>query len=214
MISKRLLSLVNYISFDDKVIDVGCDHALLDIYLIKNGFLNNVIVSDIHEEALKSGIENIKNEGLESVISARLGNGLEVLNTNDNVDTLLISGMGTNTILKILDNEYTKRLNKLIIQSNNDHYLLRKNICNMGFRISDESYVYDNNKYYVNIFFVRGSEEYSDIDLKYGPILKNNAKEYYKYQKNKLESIFANIPQDSKDRVEFDKKIKELDEFI
>ena len=41
MISNRLKSLVKYIKKNDSLIDIGCDHALLDIYLTKNQ-LNNV----------------------------------------------------------------------------------------------------------------------------------------------------------------------------
>ena len=79
MISNRLKSLVKYVSFDDKVIDIGCDHALIDIYLVKNNYLDRLIVSDVHKNALQSGIDNIKKEGLEEKIDARLGSGLEVL---------------------------------------------------------------------------------------------------------------------------------------
>ena len=42
------------------------------------------------------------------------GNGLEVLESKDNVDTILISGMGTNTILKILNNNYFRKVKNLI----------------------------------------------------------------------------------------------------
>ena len=213
MISKRLLSLVKYIDSKDKVIDVGCDHALLDIYLVKHDFLKSIIVSDVHENALNSGIENIKKEGLENVISTRLGNGLEVLNDGE-VDTLLISGMGSTTILNILNSNHTKYLKKLIIQSNNDHYLLRKNICSIGFRIIDECFVYDNDKYYVNIVFERGNNDYTDKELKYGPFLMKEGLEYYKNEKSKLESIYKNIPENSSAKQEMLDKIKELDEII
>ena len=33
-LSDRLKSLTKYINKTDKVIDIGCDHALLDIYLV------------------------------------------------------------------------------------------------------------------------------------------------------------------------------------
>ena len=36
MNSKRLLAIASLIESDDIVVDVGCDHAYLDIYLIKN----------------------------------------------------------------------------------------------------------------------------------------------------------------------------------
>lgn len=214
MISKRLLSLVKYVDANDKIIDIGCDHALLDIYLVNNGFVETIIVSDIHEKALNSGVENIKKEGLENKIFARLGNGLEVLNEEDNINTIIISGMGSNTILNILNNKYTNKLNKLIIQSNNDHYLLRTGICKLGFKIIKEDYIFDNGKYYINIVFEKGLENYTSSDLKYGPILKNNGREYYEYIRNKLIEIYNNIPNDSFHKKEFEAKIKELDNLI
>ncbi len=128
MISNRLKSLVKYINKKDLVIDIGCDHALLDIYLIKNSIIDKCIVSDVSQNALNQGIENIKRYNLDDFIETRCGNGLEVLNESDNINTIIISGMGTNTILDILNNEFLNKLNKLVIQSNKDYYLLRKEI--------------------------------------------------------------------------------------
>ena len=213
MISNRLKSLVKYIKPTDKVIDVGCDHALLDIYLVKNGYLDNVIVSDVHKNALQSGIDNIKKEGLLELIEARLGSGLEVLTENDNIDTVLISGMGATTIIKILNNNYLKNINKLIIQSNNDYYLLRSEITKMGYYITHEESIYDNSKYYVNIVFEKGNISYNEEDLKFGPFLKKDSY-FYKYIKEKYEDILKNIPETSLARNEILDKIKELDNLL
>ena len=35
-LSKRLKEIANYIPDNIKMVDIGCDHALLDIYLYKN----------------------------------------------------------------------------------------------------------------------------------------------------------------------------------
>ena len=124
MISNRLKSLVKHINKTDSVIDIGCDHALLDIYLVKNNIIDKCIVSDVSHNALKQGIDNIEKYNLIEYIETRCGNGLEVLTSNDNINTVIISGMGTNTILDILNNDYLKKINKLVIQSNKDYYLL------------------------------------------------------------------------------------------
>ena len=47
MLSKRLKSLIKYIDKNDKLIDIGCDHGLIDIYLVKNKIINSIIISDI-----------------------------------------------------------------------------------------------------------------------------------------------------------------------
>ena len=193
MISARLESLAKYVESKDKIIDIGCDHALLDIYLVKNGFVKNIIVSDIHENALKSGIENIKKYKLTKNIDSRLGNGLEILNNDDSVNTIIISGMGTNTIIDILNNDYLKNINKLIIQSNNNHEELRKNIISLGFYIKAEEYLVDNKKNYINIVFERGNKTYSKKELRYGPILINN-KEYLNFELSNCFKIRNLIP--------------------
>lgn len=193
MLSLRLSSLTKFVNYNDKIIDIGCDHALLDIFLVKNDLVKSIIASDINVQALNSGIKNIENEGLSDKISARLGDGLNVLTDKDNIDTVIISGMGTNTIMGILNNDHLKNINKLIIQSNNDHTMLRKYVTKLGFFIKSEEYFQDNKKNYINIVFVRGNKKYSKIDLTYGPILKHN-KPYLEFEINNIEKIEELVP--------------------
>ena len=213
MIDDRLKSLIKYIDSKDLLIDIGCDHALIDIYLIKNNILNNIIISDISINALNQGILNIKKNKLDNKIDARCGNGLEVLNEFDNIDTILISGMGTNTILKILDNKCLNRINKLIIQSNKDYYLLRKEVIKLGFMISNEEVIVSNNKMYINIVFVRGNKKYTDIELKYGISNMKNKKIYYEYLINKYQNILLSI-QDKDKYTELQNEINILKELM
>ena len=193
MLSLRLSSLTKFVNYNDKIIDIGCDHALLDIFLVKNDLVKSIIASDINVQALNSGIKNIENEGLSDKISARLGDGLNVLTDKDNIDTVIISGMGTNTIMGILNNDHLNDINKLIIQSNNDHTMLRKYVTKLGFFIKNEEYFQDNKKNYINIVFVRGNKKYSKIDLTYGPILKHN-KPYLEFEINNIEKIEELVP--------------------
>lgn len=192
MLSNRLKSIAGLIRETDNVIDIGCDHALLGIFLIKNKLLKSIIVSDINENALKNGIKNIKKHKLLDKIDARLGNGLSVV--DEHVDTAVISGMGTNNIIKILNHPNLDQIKKLIIQSNNDHYLLRKYLVLKGFYISHESLVYDKGHYYINIVFERGKRKYSFKELMYGPFLMYANKDYYDFLLKKKRGVLDNIP--------------------
>ena len=198
MLSKRLQSLTKYVNKEDKIIDIGCDHALLDIYLVKNNYIDNIIVSDIHDGALKQGIKNIALNHLNNNIDARLGNGLEVLTDNDDINTILISGMGTSTIIDILNNKYVNNINKLIIQSNNDYEELRRYIVSIGYEITEEEYLVDKDKNYINIVFIKGNKEYTDLEYKYGPILIKN-KEYLEYMINHYRSVLTYVPEEKED---------------
>ena len=201
MISNRLKSLVKYVNNNDKIIDIGCDHALLDIYLVENKIVDNIIANDISANALNQGKTNIIEKKLEKQIETRLGNGLEVLKETDNIDTILISGMGTNTILKILNNSYIKNINKLIIQSNRDYDLLR---INMGFYIYKEEAIEDNDKIYINIIFLRGKKKYTKEELKYGTKDMINKDLYTSYLINKLEKKYINTKDENiKSEIEY-----------
>lgn len=191
-ISKRLKSLAGLITLDDKVADIGCDHALLDIYMIKNKITDKVLIGDISENALENGINNVKKYRLENEITAKCGNGLDII--TDEIDTVIISGMGASTIIKILSSNKLKQIKKLIIQSNNDYYLLRKFLTNNGFYISHEAVIYENGKYYINIMFLKGFKKYSKKELIYGPILINSNKEYFNFLLKKQIGILENVP--------------------
>ena len=123
-LSKRLQAVATLVDIDSRVIDVGCDHAYLDIYLtLNNG--NTCIASDINEKALNNAKENIKKYKLSRKIKTKLTDGLIDIDILD-TDTIVICGMGTHTILDILN---TNRLSDtLIISSNNDIELLRREV--------------------------------------------------------------------------------------
>ena len=214
MLSKRLESLIKYIDKIDKLIDIGCDHGLIDIYLVKNKIINSVIISDIHEGALKAGKENVTKHHLEKQIDARLGNGLEVLKQDEVIDTVLISGMGTSTILKILNNNYLKNINKLILQSNNNHEELRKEVVKLGFIITDEEYFIDNKKNYINIVFKRGNQKYKRDELRYGPILIKN-KAYLNFELEnclKIKNLIKNPK--LKQKISLNHEINKIKKYI
>lgn len=176
-LSKRLKAIANFVDDNTKVIDIGCDHGLLSIYLAKNRSNIKVIASDVNEKALNNAISNIKKEHLEDKIETRLGSGLEVVSSNE-IDTVIIAGMGAKTIIGILKYSLDKltSINNIIVQSNTDLYFLRKNIIHLGFYIADEELVQDKNIIYTVIKFSKGKKKYSYKELYLGPILllKNN----------------------------------------
>lgn len=189
MISKRLKSVANFIHKDDKIIDVGCDHALLDIYLadIVN---EKIYVSDISSLALDNATKNIKKSHLEEKIIPILGDGLKIAKNID-VDTLLISGMGTATILEIVQNRNMNKISNCILQSNNNHDLLRKYMINHGYKLIGEDVVLDDGHYYVTMKYQKGHKYLPKCCIKFG--IHNNI-EYYNYLIDKEKQLLKQIP--------------------
>lgn len=189
-LSLRLKSIANFVDSSDVVADIGCDHAYLDIYLVISNIVPKTLACDINKNALDMGINNIKKYGLEDKIETKLCDGITGISKD--INTLIISGMGTSTIIKILSNDNVININKVIIQSNNDYYELRKYMVNNGFYISYEESIYDKDKYYINMVFLRGNKHYSSRELRFGTMKFN--KDYYEYLVNKYKYIYSHIP--------------------
>ncbi|MBQ8659589.1 MAG: SAM-dependent methyltransferase [Bacilli bacterium] len=188
-ISNRLKILTEFIEKNDQVVDVGCDHGYLSIYLKANNLCKKVIASDINKNALSGAIKNVKNSGLD--IPVILSDGICDVDLKG-INTLIISGMGTSTVLHILeDDKKLKKIAKLIIQSNNDHELLRRSLNKKGYYLENEVIIFDKGKWYVTCLFVKKDVTNSESEIKYG-YLSNS--EYNKYLVNYHKSIIKKIP--------------------
>ncbi len=198
-LSKRLELIAQYVSDDTSLVDVGCDHALLDIYLVQNRKNISVIASDINDKALKGAKKNIRTYHVDDRISIVQSNGLESVDCAG-LDTIVISGMGAHTIVGILHCSLNKlrNISTLIIQSNNDLDFLRKRVTEIGYYIFDEAMVKDSGIIYTVVVFKRGHKFYSKKELFFGPILlKKNDKffiEQCKYQLSNLLEFYPLIP--------------------
>ena len=194
-LSKRLASIASNIDKEDKVVDIGCDHGYLSIYLKAVNGNKIVIATDINENALNMAKKNINKNSI--LIETRLGNGLDVIKHNE-VDTIIISGMGGNTILNILKKNKLKYIKKIVIQSNTDIPLIRKYINKWGYTIKNEQLIIDKNIYYIIITFTKGRHKYTKKELYFGPILLKENNDLFNEKKaielNKLEEILKKIP--------------------
>lgn len=197
-ISKRLLAITEFIEENDKIIDIGCDHALLDIYLKEEMPSVSIIASDIHEGAIKQAKKNIEKHEMEDEIDLRLGDGLKIAEASE-YDTIVIAGMGFHTIVDILsESKKLKNVKKIIVQSNTDVVKLRKAVIKIGYKITKEKLVEDNDIVYTIIEFRPGEEKYDYKQIYFGPRLMENKdelfKEYYSKKLLKYENLLLQLP--------------------
>lgn len=212
MFSKRLIEIASLIPLKSKVIDIGCDHGLLDIYLTLNRKCT-CTASDINENCLNQARENIKKFGLTNSIKVQLSDGLNDVEY-DSSDYIVIAGMGTNTILEILEDTTA---DNLIIQSNTDLIELREELSDY-FYIEDEKIIKERGIYYVIMKFKRGKNRYNDSDYIIGPIIKNKNNDIYKEYKEELldkyEKIYESIKNTSLNkRLEIKRIIKIIKKY-
>lgn len=135
----RLKAIADLIEENSKVIDIGADHGLLDIYLTK--YKNcTCLVTDISPKCLERALLNsIK---YKVTILIKVNDGLENLNLKD--ETIVISGMGTRLIKKIL---HKKIKNNLIISSHTNIEELKNFLKSKNYKITKEIKIKEKKEY-------------------------------------------------------------------
>ena len=212
MISKRIKELASLIPEVKRVIDVGCDHALLDIHLASRYPDTKFLATDISESAIKGALRNIEENDLDSRIEVLVTDGLNGISLNED-DFIVLSGMGTNTIIKILKPRLNE-INRLLIQTNRDFEELRTFMFQNGFKILDEKVIHDK-LYYVFMCFEKGNMEYINTDLWLGPIIKDSKNyDYFEFLLKNYKKILPGIPDNDLKKVEVETRISVLSSLI
>lgn len=185
----RIKALASLVDKDSRLVDIGTDHALLPIYLYENEITKKVTGSDISSNALEFAKNNLKKHNLSDKIKLIVSDGFT--NLNDEYDTAVISGMGTDTIKKILDRENLPK--KLIISSHKNVDKLRLFMNKKGYKIIKEITLKDNDIYYDMIKYEKGIETLSNYDILVG---KSNDTEYKLYILDKCKRIYKKSKND------------------
>lgn len=218
-LNNRLEKVASFVDEDRSIIDVGCDHALLSIYLVQNHEVRKIIASDIKEGPLNGARENIKKYKLEEKIKIKLGPGIEPI--EDDINTIIISGMGGLNMIGILKyNSFKyKNVDTIILSPNSDTDKVRREICKLGFYIKKEALVKEKNIIYPVILFTRGKKKYHYKDYLYGPVLLQEKNplliEYLSKEQLKKQKLLEVLPTKYlKKRRQLKKELNIISKFI
>lgn len=218
-INNRLKQVGDLVDTNSLILDIGCDHALLDIYLVKEKKFKKAIGSDIGEGPINSAKENIKKYHLEDKIELRLGNGLDTY--TDDIDTAVAAGMGGRTIIGIFKNnlKITKKLDTIIISPNNYQEDVKRFFTSIGFIIVDEVLVKEAKFIYQIIKLKKGKKHYTKKEYFFGPILLQKKdklfNEYYKRELASREILLNILPKNYRlKKYKIKKEIKNIKEEL
>jgi tRNA (adenine22-N1)-methyltransferase len=187
----RIEALYSFISEEDKVVDVGCDQAKLGLMLASRG--QKSIASDRSVNVIDRARHDL---GRNKYVELRVSDGLDNINEGE-ADTLVLAGMGTHTMLEIL-NKTSLKFKKIITISNNYHNILREKMGEINYKVDRELIVEDMNKFYNLIVFVPGNREYSERELLLG--VNHVDQDMYKKYIYFLKEKYTNIKESSKDK--------------
>lgn len=189
-INNRLKLVGDYVDKGSIPLDIGCDHAKLSIYLLKERNFPFVYASDNKIGPLNQARENVNYYNLADKIELIKADGLNSL--NDKIDTITVTGIGGLTINKMFLENKNKLTNikTIILSPNNFIKEVRETINKLGYYLKDEELVEESNKLYHILVFSKGNKIYSDKELYLGPILMTKNKEIIKkYYRNELSNI-------------------------
>lgn len=203
------------------VADIGCDHGRLAVFLLQNKLASYVVATDISAPSLNKAKILAEQEGVTANISLRVGDGLTVLQP-DEVQAVVISGMGANTIMEILQ---SKRLNDrvyFILQPNKQVPLLREYLISNGYIILDEAIAQEGHRFYETILAQRGQAEplrnyfipQKPLQRKDKELLPFLLREKQSLEQALVQAQKAKDEQQKEKVLEMQQKLKEINEVI
>ncbi len=148
-LDKRLAMVASLVRRGSRVADIGTDHAYLPVHLVETGVCPAAIAADIGVGPLEAARHTVAAAGLEGVISLRLGDGLSPI-VADEVEDIVIAGMGGETIVAILDAApwVQDARYQLVLQPMTRAEDLRRWLVNHGFSVMTERLVRDKRHVY------------------------------------------------------------------
>ena len=154
-LSNRLQAIADYVRSGDRLIDVGTDHAYIPIFLLKNKIIASAIATDIRSGPLQTAKKDAERFDVAHQLTLIQCDGLSNCSPAA-VDTIIIAGMGGETIIGILAAAPWAKEKRLVLQPQTKQAELRSWLSDNGYAISDASLVYDAGRIYLVWLVERG----------------------------------------------------------
>lgn len=160
----RLAAIGRLVPDGARLADVGTDHGLLPIALLRAGKIRSAVATDIRPGPLARARENAARYGAEG-LRLVLCDGLALVSPEE-VDTVVIAGMGGETAVEILAAAPWTADTFLILQPMSRPEALRAALPGLGLAITGETLAEDTGRLYPVLTARRGeSPPLSETDL-------------------------------------------------
>ncbi len=172
-LSKRLQAVAGMVTAGNRLVDVGTDHGMVPIFLVKNGRIPSAIAADVKTGPLSRAEEHIAGCGMQKYIETRLSDGLKGIAGGEG-DTLLLAGMGGRLMVKILTEgrDVLASFRELVLQPQSVWHFVRKGLFSLDFRVVEERMISEDGKFYPMMRMIPGRDTYSrEIEFYYGRLL-------------------------------------------
>ena len=149
ILSARMQAVADMVEKGNRVLDVGCDHGYVPIYLVQQKIAPEVLAMDVNRGPLGRAGEHVRQAGLSQYITLRLSDGLTAYEPGE-ADTLICAGMGGRLMQQILEREprKTESFQEMILQPQSELFAFRKFLRKMGYSIIWEDMILEEEKFY------------------------------------------------------------------
>jgi len=156
----RLQLLADLVPPGTRLADVGTDHGYLPVWLLQEGRISHAIASDINAAPLEHARRTAAEFGVAENIDFRLCAGLDGIRP-DEIDTIVIAGMGGESILSILSAAPWTRSSAmpLLLQPMTKVEMLRIWLADNGYTFTGERLVADKDFLYPVLCVTGGKGE-------------------------------------------------------
>ncbi len=212
-LSKRLETCLEYTRGFVRLADIGTDHAMLPIAAVLRGYVVQALAIDNKYGPFLQARTNVRKYRVTDQIHVLLGEGLAKI--DDDVDVVVIAGMGGEMIAKILTMDPHKNVKRFILQPNTNIPAVRQVLADIHYHIVDELVFEDQGKLYEVIVIEPGHSILTLNDIEFGPI-NLATKPYYfirKVQKERQALLqIVNQVENASDKQKIEERIQLLEE--
>lgn len=220
MLKLRLKEVGNLIK-EDSLIDIGTDHGYLIIDLLRKQQISRAMAVEITKGPLDNVTTNVSNHPLSAQVECVLSDGLTNVSPElvANYKAISICGMGGSLISKILTDSSDLITDKVLyLQPNNGEKVLRQTLVELGFKITDELVVVDNNIFYEIIKAEPGNSVLSEEEMYFGPVNLVKLSEQFKNKHiehhNHLMKINGNLLRNNKENQKLINEIQLIERVL
>lgn len=148
-LSARLQQICDQLPPGCRFADIGSDHALLPVAAVLSGQAASAVAGEVNDGPYEAAQRQVAQSGLNSKISVRKGNGLEVIDPGE-AQVITIAGMGGALMVTILSQGIAKLsgVQRLILQPNVGEDLVRRWLLDEGWYLSAEHILEEDGKIY------------------------------------------------------------------
>lgn len=229
-LSQRLQKIASYISSGVYFADIGSDHGYLPCYVCLHNKEARAIAGEVNEGPMMRTEQSVQTYGLTDRVFVRLGDGLEVIQPNENVKEIVIAGMGGSLISEILENGKDKLIpvNRLILQPNNHAEIVRKLLSRLQYYLTDEIIFEENGHIYEILVADKHANDPYQKEMErekqylFGPLLIQEKSSIFirkwEEERTKIKKVIAQMNLanhvDETKRMLYDKKLRWIEEVL